>query len=132
MTHVTFGDDISLFVKDRNTVGAVPCTVLTPDAGIVIMNDDSRFGYLDVRLGRTAAKTLGVYTVVTAHGVEHLRKSRKISAFHLTDTAPFDIGRIVVLFVTGHFTTTASDTFDGIEVKAVLLTLFERWNIDGV
>jgi len=128
---MTLGYNASVGVKSRDFIRAVPCTVLTTNTAGVIVPDYAVVKF-DVRLRRTAFKTLGVYTVVTAHGVEHLQHIRENTAFHLTDTAPFHICRIIVLLITGHFTSAAPYTGRRIKVKTVLFIFTQFRNINGI
>jgi hypothetical protein len=129
---MTLCDDLALFMIGRYTIRTVPCTVLTPYTGVVIMYDDTSLTDLDVRLCGTTDETCGVYTVVTAHRVKEHQGVRESPCLHLSDTTPFDICRVVVLLVTGHFTTATTYTGRGIEVKTVLFALTQVRDVDGV
>lgn len=131
MAHVAFGDDVALFMIRRDAVWAVPRTVLTSDTAGVIVEDDAVIK-LDVAVGGTSDKTGRLYAVVTAHGVKQQQRVGKTSPLHLTDAAPFDVARVIVLFITRHFATAASDAFGRIEMESVLLPLTKRRNIYGV
>jgi hypothetical protein len=131
MTHMAFGNDTAVMIKNGDFIGAVPGTVLAPDTNIVIMKDDAVFK-LDIGVGRASSQTLRIDTVVAAHGVEELADVWKYARFHLTHAAPLDIGGVVVLFVAGHFTAVAPHTGSHVEVKAVLLPRFERRQVDLV
>jgi hypothetical protein len=128
---VTLGDDAAVRVEDRDFIGAVPCTVLTPDTAWVVMKDNAVVKF-DVTLCRTALETLGVDTVVTAHGVEELESVGELAHLHLTHTPPLNISWVSVLFVTCNFTAVAAYASSCIEVKAVLLSGFKLWDVDGV
>jgi len=128
---MTLGYNASVGVKSRDFIRAVPCTVLTTNTAGVIVPDYAVVKF-DVRLRRTAFKTLGVYTVVTAHRVKKLQCVREFSHLHLSHTPPFDIVRVGILLVTGYFTTVAAYTGSGIEMKTVLLTGFKFRNVNRV
>jgi hypothetical protein len=128
---MTLGHDTSVRVKDRYFIWAVPCTVLTPYTARVIMPDDAVIQF-NVGVGRTAFETLRIDAVVTAHRVEELQGIRELTHLHLTHTSPFDLIRVGILFITGYFTTVTPYTGSGIEVKTVLLSLFELWNVNTV
>jgi hypothetical protein len=128
---MALGDDTAVGVEDRHFVRAVPGTVLASDTAGVIMKDDPVVK-LDVALGRTPFETLGIDTVVTAHGVKKLKRVGKRPHLHLTHTPPLDIGRVAVLLVTGNLTAVTPDTRRRIEMKTVLLPGLELGDIDGV
>ncbi len=128
---MAFGDDVALFVVGGDTVGAVPCAVLTPDtAGIVVKNDT--VVKFDIAVGGASDEAGGIDAVVAAHGVKEQQSIREAPSLHLAHTAPFDIAWVVILLIARHFTTTASDARRSIEVEAVLFPFIQRRDIDGV
>ena len=129
MTHMALGDDTAVLVEDRHFVGAVPGTVLASDTDVVVMKDDAVVEF-DIGVGRAASETFGVDAVVAAHRVEELADIGKDARFHLSDAPPLDVRTVVVLFVARHFTAVAPHTGGHVEVKAVLLSLLERWKVD--
>jgi hypothetical protein len=129
---MTLRDDLTLFVVSRYTIWTVPCTVLTPYTGVIIMDNDTCLTDLYIRLCRTTDETSRINTVVTAHRVKEHQGVWKSPCLHLTDTAPLDISGIVVLLITSDLTTAAPDTSSCIKMKTVLLTLLQVRNIDGV
>ena len=121
---MTLRDDLTLFMISWHTIRTVPSTVLTSYTSIIIMNNNTRLTDLDVRLCWTTYKTSWVHTMVTAHRVKKHQSVWKSPCLHLTNTAPFNISRIVVLLITSHFTTTTTDTGSSIKMKSILFTLF--------
>ena len=130
-THVALGHDAALFVKYGHFVGAVPCAVLAPYTIFVDMVDYAVVEFY-VAVCRASVEASGVYAVVTAHRVEELKSVWEASGLHLSDAAPLDLCRIVVLLVAGHFTAVAPHTCRHIEVEAVLLSRFRLRYVDGV
>lgn len=124
-------NDMARFMKGGYAVGAVPGTVLTSDTGFIIMIDNAVFKF-NIAVGRTAYEAGGVDTVVTGHGVKKGADMTKLTRLHLSDTAPLNIGGIVVLFITGHFTASTADTFACIKMKTVLFALLKLGQIYGV
>jgi hypothetical protein len=94
--------------------------------------EDDTVVEFDVAVGGTTDEAGWIDAVVTTHGVKEQKSVRETSPLHFTHTAPFDIGWIVVLFVARYFTTATPHARCGIEVKAVLFTLKQRWDVDGI
>jgi len=128
---MTFSNNTSVRIEYRYFIGTVPGTVLTSDTAWIIMPYDPVI-QLDVAFCRTATQTFRINTVVATHRVEELESIGEGSCFHFTHTPPLDIRTISILFVTGYFAAVTSYTGGSIEVKAVLFSGFELWNIDGI
>jgi len=120
---MALGDDMALFMIGRDFVRAVPCAVLTTDAAGIIVKDDAVVEF-DVTVGRTADEAGRINTVVTAHGIKQQEGIGEASPLHLSHASPFDVGRVVVLFIARHFATAASDAFGRIKMETVLLPFF--------
>jgi hypothetical protein len=120
---MAFGYDMTLFVIGRHSIRAVPCAVLASDTAWVVMEDDTVVEFY-VAVGRASDETGGINTVITAHRVKQQESIREAPPLHLADTSPFDVGWVVVLFVTCYFATAAPDTGCCIKMEAVLFTLF--------
>jgi hypothetical protein len=121
---MAFGNDMTLFVIGRHSIRTVPCTVLASDTAGIVVEDDTVVEF-DVAVGGTTDEAGGIDAVVTAHGVKQQKGVREASPLHLADTSPFDVGWVVVLFVTCYFATAASDTGCCIEVETVLFSFFQ-------
>lgn len=119
---MAFGDDMTLFMVSRDAVGAVPGTVLASDAAGIVVKNDTVIKF-DVAVGGASDQTGRINTVVAAHGVEQQEGIGEAPPLHFADAAPFDIGGIVVLLVTGHFAAAAPDAGRRIEVETVLFPL---------
>jgi hypothetical protein len=128
---MALGDDVTLFVIGRDAIRAVPCTVLTSDTAGIIMKNDTVIEF-DVAIRWASDEACGVNTVVTTHGVKQQQGVREAPSLHLTYTTPFDVSWVVILLITRNFATATTDTFSRIEVKSVLFSLFEWWNINGI
>jgi len=123
MAHVAFSNDVTLFVIGRYSIRAVPGTVLASDTAGIIVKDNAVVEF-DVAVRRASDEAGRIDAVVTAHGVKQQKRIGKTSPLHLPDTAPFDVGWIIVLLVARHFATATPDAFCGIEVETVLFSLF--------
>jgi hypothetical protein len=126
MAHVTLADNASRSVELRNRIGTIPDAVLTTDASVCRVEDDSRKRVFRISVDRAPFDAVGIQAVITTHGEVVTPRVGVDPPLDLTNASPKNVRGIPILLVACDFAGTASDALCHIEVKAVLLTFGQR------
>ena len=123
VAHIAFGNDTALGIPLRDPVRAIPAAITAADAFLFLMFHNAVFQF-DVGIGGTSREAGGIQAMIAGHRKMETFGLGVHAAFNLSDTAPVDGGRIVVLLVAGHDAALAADTASHVEMKTVLLAFF--------
>ena len=125
MAHIAFPHYTTLFIELRNGVRAVPHAVLTADAGIGGVQDDTGHGILGVGIDGATLEAVGIEAMVAAHGKIVALGIGIGAALDLANAAPANLCGISILLVAGNLAGAAADALGHVEVEAVLLSWLE-------
>ena len=128
MTHIAFANHAASVVILRHSVLAIPGAVLAAYAGVGIVENDTRDRIFTISVDRTAFQAGRLDAVVAPHRKVKALRAGIDTTLELTDFAPLQMRRVVVLLVARHLAAVTPDAPGHVEVETIL---FARTGCSG-